>query len=54
VDCDYYGGAEGGNGKTNYYRNAKIAIEPTSDVGGGWDVGWVQPGEWFEWRELTI
>lgn len=53
-DCDRYGGAAGGNGKINYYRNGNIAIEPTSDIGGGWDVGWVRPGEWFEWQELPI
>lgn len=52
--CDYYGGANGGNGKTNYYRNGNIAIEPTSDVGGGHDVGWIEPGEWLEWEQVPI
>lgn len=52
--CDYFGGAAGGNGRTNYYRNGNIAIEPTSDIGGGFDVGWIQPGEWLEWEDVPI
>ena len=52
--CDYFGGAAGGNGKTNYYRNGSIAIEPTSDAGGGYNVGWIQAGEWLEWEEVPI
>ena len=46
--CDYYGGAGGGNGKTNYFRNGNIAIQTTSDTGGGWNVGWIKSGEWLE------
>jgi len=52
--CDNYGGAAGGNGKVNYYRNGNIAIEPTSDAGGGHNIGWIQPGEWFEWLQVPI
>lgn len=52
--CDYYGGASGGNGQTNYFRNGNIAIEPTTDAGGGWDVGWINPGEWLEWEQVPI
>jgi hypothetical protein len=52
--CDYFGGAAGGNGKKNYYRNGNIAIEPTTDTGGGYDVGWIQPGEWLEWEQVPI
>lgn len=52
--CDSFGGAAGGNGKTNYYRNGNIAIEPTSDIGGGHDVGWLQPGQWLEWQEVPM
>jgi len=52
--ADYYGGAAGGNGKTNFYRNGNIAIETTSDTGGGFDVGWMQPGEWFEWENVPL
>lgn len=53
-DCDTYGGAAAGNGLTDYYRNGNIAIEQTSDTGGGFDVGWIQPGEWFEWQQVPI
>lgn len=52
--CDTFGGAAGGNGKTNYYRNGNIAIESTSDSGGGHDVGWLQPGQWLEWQEVPM
>ena len=52
--CDYFGEAAGGNGKINYYRNGNIAIEPTTDAGGGYDVGWIQAGEWFEWEQVPI
>ena len=40
--CDYFGGANAGNGQTNYYRNGNIAIETTGDTAGGYDVGWIQ------------
>jgi Domain of unknown function (DUF5010)/DUF5010 C-terminal domain len=53
-NCDSFGGANGGNGKINYYRNGNIAIEPTSDTGGGWDVGWINAGEWFQWQEIPM
>ena len=52
--ADYFGGAAGGNGKTNFYRNGNIAIEATSDTGGGFDVGWMQSGEWFEWENVPL
>jgi hypothetical protein len=52
--CDYFGGANGGNGKVNFYRNGNIAIEPTGDTGGGYDVGWMQNGEWFEWENVPL
>ncbi|HEV8607420.1 MAG TPA: carbohydrate-binding domain-containing protein [Tepidisphaeraceae bacterium] len=32
------------------YRPADgVDIEPTSDTGGGYDVGWTMPGEWLEY-----
>jgi Domain of unknown function (DUF5010)/DUF5010 C-terminal domain len=49
-NCDIFGG----NGKTNYYRDGNIAIETTTDSGGGWDVGWINAGEWFHWQELPM
>src|SRR5271167_2832420 len=38
----------------NYYRNGNIAIEATSDVQWGFDVGWMQSGEWFEWESVPL
>lgn len=54
--CDSFGGAAGGNGKINFYRNGNIGIETNADIGGGvsYDVGWIQPGEWFEWQEVPM
>jgi hypothetical protein len=52
--CDYFGGANGGNGKVNFYRNGNIAIETTTDTSGGWDVSWIQSGEWFEWEQVPL
>lgn len=52
--CDYFGGANGGNGRVNFYRNGNIAIEVTGDVGGGYNVGWINPGEWLEWEQVPI
>jgi phage baseplate assembly protein gpV len=52
--CDYFGGANGGNGQVNFYRNGNIAIETAGDTGGGYDVGWINPGEWLEWEEVPI
>ena len=53
--CDTFGGAAGGNAKINFYRNGNIAIETNSDGAGmSYDVGWIQPGEWFEWQEVPI
>lgn len=51
--ADYYGYAAGGDGKTNFYRNGNIAIESTSATGGGFDVGWMQSGEWLEWEKYA-
>jgi hypothetical protein len=52
--ADEFGGAAGGNGLTNFYRNGNIAIEATNDAGGGFDVGWMQPGEWLEWEQVPL
>ncbi len=52
--CDSFGGAAGGNGMVNFYRNGNIAVEPTADVSGTYDVGWLQPGEWFEWEQVPM
>jgi len=52
--CDTFGGAAGGNGLTNYYRNGNIAIGDSTDIGAGHYVGWVQPGEWLEWQRVPL
>jgi hypothetical protein len=53
--CDYFGGAAGGNGKTNYYRNGNIGIAPTDDpTGGSFHIGWIANNEWMEWESLPF
>jgi len=52
--CDYFGGANGGNGLSNYYRNGNLALEVAGDAGGGYDVGWITAGEWMEWEQVPI
>jgi hypothetical protein len=52
--ADNFGGASGGNGKTNYYRNGNIAIAETNDAMGGHHVGWMATNEWLEWQELPF
>ena len=29
------------------YRQTDVDIETTSDIGGGWDIGWTRAGEWL-------
>ncbi|HEV3029395.1 MAG TPA: carbohydrate-binding protein, partial [Planctomycetota bacterium] len=31
------------------YRTDGVSIEVTSDAGGGYDVGWISPGEWLDY-----
>jgi glucose/arabinose dehydrogenase/PKD repeat protein len=31
------------------YRATEVDIEPTFDTGGGFNVGWMDPGEWLEY-----
>ena len=52
--CDYFGGADGGNGLVNFYRNGNIAIQTTGDAGGGYNVGWISAGEWLEWEQVPM
>ncbi len=33
----------------NSYRSTPVDIERTSDSGGGFNVGWIEPGEWLEY-----
>ncbi len=32
------------------YRNDEVDIEPTRDIGGGFNVGWIESGEWLTYR----
>ena len=32
------------------YRNTDVDLEPSTDSGGGYNVGWVAPGEWLAYR----
>jgi hypothetical protein len=41
---DTSSGNEGGQ-----YRSTDVDVESTSDTGGGFDVGWVAPGEWLKY-----
>jgi hypothetical protein len=52
--CDTFGNAVPFGGKTNYFRNGSIGIETCSDIGGGWDVGNMQSGEWLEWQHVPL
>ncbi len=38
-----------GNAGGVYRTNVDVGIEPCTDTGGGYDVGYVQPGEWLEY-----
>jgi len=49
--CDTFGGASGGTGA---FRNGSIKIEACGDTDGGWDVGSMQSGEWFEWQGVPL
>jgi hypothetical protein len=51
--CDTFGGAAGG-GTPRLYRNGNIAIEPTQDEGGGFNIAYIQPNEWFEWQDIPM
>jgi beta-glucosidase len=31
------------------FRPDDVDLEPTTDAGGGYDVGWIDPGEWLEY-----
>ena len=53
---DFDEGAEGGayhdttGGNTGgAYRSAGVDIQPTTDAGGGYNVGWIAAGEWLKY-----
>ena len=43
----YYDNTPGNSGGA--FRSDDVDIEPTTDAGGGYDVGWDDPGEWLEY-----
>ena len=43
----YSDGTSGNSG--GQYRNTSVDIETTSDSGGGYNVGWLAPGEWLRY-----
>ena len=43
----YYDNSPGNSG--GVYRNDDVDIEATSDIGGGFDVGWIASGEWLNY-----
>ena len=44
----YYNTTVGNPGGV-YRTNEDVGIQPTSDTGGGYDVGWLNTGEWLEY-----
>ncbi|WP_049724061.1 carbohydrate-binding protein [Gilvimarinus polysaccharolyticus] len=36
------------------YRSDNVDIEPTQDEGGGYNVGWIDAGEWLTYANLSI
>ncbi len=45
-DGAYWDSTSGNIG--NSYRATDVDLQPTSDTGGGLNIGWVTAGEWFE------
>jgi hypothetical protein len=38
------------NGSANSYRPDGVDLETSSDIGGGYDVGWSSSGQWFKYN----
>jgi hypothetical protein len=38
------------NGSANSYRPDGVDLEATSDIGGGYDLGWSSNGQWFKYN----
>ncbi len=49
---DYYDTTPGNSGGT--YRNDGVDIEAVSDIGGGYDIGWITTGEWLKYNNVNI
>lgn len=48
----YYDTSAGNTGGA--YRNDDVDIEATGDDGGGYNVGWIEAGEWLSYENITI
>jgi uncharacterized protein YjdB len=46
-DIAYNDITDGNNG--NVYRSENVDIQPTTDTGGGYAIGWIAAGEWLEY-----
>ncbi|WP_094708017.1 carbohydrate-binding protein [Hahella sp. CCB-MM4] len=49
---NYYDTSPGNSGGA--YRSDDVDVEPTSDSGGGFNVGWIDNGEWLVYENLHI
>lgn len=38
----------------NVYRSDDVDVQPTTDTGGGWNVGAIAAGEWLEWEQVPL
>ncbi|HEY8401246.1 MAG TPA: glycosyl hydrolase family 18 protein [Cytophagaceae bacterium] len=47
INVAYYDNTTGNEGKV--YRTDDVDIETSLDIGGGYHIGWVKPGEWLEY-----
>lgn len=49
-DYTSYSDSTAGNIGGAYHPNDNVDIEPTTDLGGGFNVGWITQGEWLEYK----
>jgi len=48
-----YHDIDSGNSGGQYRTTEDVDIEACSDVGGGYNVGWIEPGEWLEYTVIV-
>src|SRR6478609_2806519 len=36
------------------FRNDNVDIEATADTGGGYDIGWIDTGEWWSYSNFNV
>ncbi|MDR7091676.1 MULTISPECIES: carbohydrate-binding protein [Cellvibrio] len=52
---DYAAAFDTTTGNTgNVYRTGNVDIQATTDTGGGFNVGWIEPTEWLSFNNLVI